>query len=56
MVLIGGGEKSVRVKVFLAGGWNEEVLVIEDEVGSVDGFGGEAQEWHLEGEQGLKLK
>ena len=42
MVLLGGGgEKTVIVKVFLAGGCRE-VLLIKDEVGSVDGFGREA--------------
>ena len=42
--LVEGGEKTMGVKVFLAGGYREEVLVIKDEVGSADGFGREAQE------------
>ena len=44
MVSLGEGvEMTLGVKVFLAGRCKEEVLVIKDEVGSVDGFGGEAQ-------------
>ena len=38
------GDERVGVKIFLAGGCREEVLVIKEEVESVDGFGGEAQE------------
>ena len=45
MVSLGeGGDKTVGIKAFLAGGCKEKVLVIKDEVGSVDGFVGEAQE------------
>ena len=45
MVSIGeGGEKTVGVKVFLAGGCREEFLMITDEVGSVDCLGRETQE------------
>ena len=45
MVSLGEGEKTVGVKVFLAGGCREVVLVIKVEVlGSVDSFGDEAQE------------
>ena len=44
-----GGEKTVEVKVFLVEDCREEVLVIKDEVGLVDGFGREAQERHLIG-------
>ena len=48
MVSLGEGrEKAVGVKVFLVEDCREEVLVIKDEVGSVDGFGGEAQERRL---------
>ena len=44
MVSLGEGEeKTVGVKLFLAGGCGE-VFVIKDEVGSVDGLRGEAQE------------
>ena len=32
-------KKTVRVKVFLAGGCREEVLVIKDKARSVNGFG-----------------
>ena len=35
---------TVGVKVFLEGGCRKEILVIKDEVGSVDSIGGEAQE------------
>ena len=38
-----GGEKTVGVKFFLVEDCREEVLVIKDEIGSVDGFGREAQ-------------
>ena len=38
------GDERVEVKFFLAGGCREEVLVIKEEVESVEGFGGEAQE------------
>ena len=34
-------------KSFLEGGCREEILVFKDEVGSVDNFGGEAQDRHL---------
>ena len=37
------GEKTVEVKVFLAGGCRE-VFVIMDKVGSIDSFGWKAQE------------
>ena len=37
------GEESVGVRIFLAGGCREEVLIIREEVG----FGGEAQERRL---------
>ena len=37
------GRDDSELKVFLAGGCAEEVLVIKDEVGSVDGFGGETE-------------
>ena len=48
MVSLGeGGEKTVGVNIFLKGGCREEVLVIKDEVGSIDGFGEEAQERYL---------
>ena len=47
MVSIGeGGEKIIKVKVFLAGACQEDFM-INDEVGSVDGFGVEAQERSL---------
>ena len=53
MVSLGeGGEKTVEVKVFSVEDCRKEVLVIKDEVGSVDGFGGEAQEQHLIGGSG----
>ena len=53
MVSLGeGGEKTVGVKVFSVEDCREEVLVIKDEVGSVDGFGGKAQEQHLIGGSG----
>ena len=39
-----GGDERVGVKLFLAGGCRENVSVTKDEVGSVEGFGGEAQE------------
>ena len=39
MILLGEGEKTLGVKVFLSEGFREEVLVIKDEVGSVYGFG-----------------
>ena len=42
-----GIEKTEGIKLFLAGGCKEEVSVIKDEVGSVDGFGREEQEQHL---------
>ena len=42
-------EKTVGVKVFLVEDCREEVLVIKDEVRSVNSFGGEAQERHLIG-------
>ena len=35
------------VKIFLAGSYRETVLVIKEEVESVEDFGGEAQERHL---------
>ena len=35
------------VKIFLAGGCSDTVLVIKEEVKSVEGFGGEAQEQRL---------
>ena len=38
-----GGKKTVGVKFFLVKDCREEVLVIKDEIGSVDGFGREAQ-------------
>ena len=38
------GKKIVGVKVFLAGDCREEILMIKDDIGSEDGFGGEAQE------------
>ena len=38
---------TVGVKVNLAGGCREIVLVIKDEVGPVDNFGGEAQKSRL---------
>ena len=41
------GDKAVGVKVFLARDCREEVLVIMDEVGSVDCFGRKAQERRL---------
>ena len=45
MVLPGKeGDERVGVKMFLAGGCREKVLVIKEEVESVEGFGGEAQE------------
>ena len=45
MVSLGnGGEKTVGEKVSLVEDCREEVLMIKDEVGSVDGFGGESQE------------
>ena len=37
-----GRDKTVGVNVFLGRGCKKKVLVIKDEVGSVDGFGGEA--------------
>ena len=40
-----GGDKTVGVKVFLTGCCREEVLVIKDEVGSVDGFGAMLGVW-----------
>ena len=48
MVSLGeGGEKTMEVKVLLAGDCRKDVLVIRDEAGSVDDFGGEAQERRL---------
>ena len=44
-----GREKTMGVKVFLVEDCREDVLVIKDEVGLVDSFGGEAQERHLIG-------
>ena len=45
MVLLGeGGKKTVRVKVLMIEDCREKVLVIKDEVGSVDVFRGIAQE------------
>ena len=41
-----GREKAVKIKVFLARGCRE-VLVIKDEIGSVDSFRGEAHEQRL---------
>ena len=38
------GDESVGVTLFLARSYKEKVLVIKEEVGSVEGFGGEAQE------------
>ena len=38
------GEKTVGVKIYLVKDCKEEVLVIKDEVRSVHGFGGTAQE------------
>ena len=50
MVSIGeGGGKTVGVKVFLVEDCSEEVSVIKNEVGSVDDFGGKAQERRLIG-------
>ena len=43
-ILCDGGEKTVEVKVFLAECCREEVLVIKDEVESVESFLGEAHE------------
>ena len=42
--LVEGGDERVGLKVFLARGCKEKVLVIKEEVGSEVGFGGEAQE------------
>ena len=39
-----GGAKTVGVKVFLVEDCREDALVVMDEVKSVDGFGGIAQE------------
>ena len=48
MVSLGeGGKKTVGVKVFLAGGCREDVLVNKVEVGSVYCCGREAQERSL---------
>ena len=45
MISLGeGGEKTVEVKVFLVEDCREEVLLVKDEVRSVDGFGGIVQE------------
>ena len=49
MVSLAEGEKTVGIKVFLVEHCRKEVLVIKDKVGSVDGFGEEAQEWRLIG-------
>ena len=49
MVSLGEREVTVRVKIFLPKDCSEEFLVIKNEVGSVDGFRGEAQERHLLG-------
>ena len=38
------GEKTEGVKLFLARGCREYILVFKDDVGSVDSFGREAQE------------
>ena len=45
--LVEGGDERVGVNIFLAGGCREEVLVIKEEVESVKGFGGKAQERRL---------
>ena len=50
MISLGeGGEKTVGVKVSLVEDCKEDALVIKDEIGSVDGFGGESQERRLIG-------
>ena len=41
------GDGRVGIIIFLAGGCREEVLVIKEEVESVESFGGEAQERRL---------
>ena len=59
-----GGDVRVGVKVFFPVSWRQKVLVIKDEVRSLEGFGREAQEQRLEfgtwirrgRVQGLKLK
>ena len=65
MVSLGeGGEKTVEVKVFMVEDCREKNLVIKDEVGSVDCFGGKYRsdacsfvyKYNVGGEQSLKLK
>ena len=41
------GDERMGVNIFLAKGCREKVLVIKEEVQSIEGFGGEAQERHL---------
>ena len=41
------GDERMGINIFLAGGCRKEVLVIKEEVESVEGFGGEVQERRL---------
>ena len=62
--LVEGGEKTVGIKLYLAGSCREDVLVIKDEVGSVDSLEREYRsntwcfvyEYGMGGEQALKFK